>query len=105
MKLWHLYPNPDRPKENDPWEPWYDKAFGFIIRAAAAQEAREMIKREVQTVFNYTSWPGDEAEHCEDQDGNYDNSSSPWRDPKLTVCDELTTDGEACVIMKDFHAA
>lgn len=36
MKIWLL-----RPIDGcDEWNPWYDKAFGFVVRAAREQEAR-----------------------------------------------------------------
>jgi hypothetical protein len=38
MKLWLL-----RPKEGrSHWEPWYDKAFGFVVRANSETEARKL---------------------------------------------------------------
>jgi len=41
MKLWLLRP---RVLEDtfDPWEPWYDKAFGFVVRAETEKDARQM---------------------------------------------------------------
>lgn len=42
MKLWLLTPN----NSSDVWEPWYDKAFGFVIRAKNEQTARDMAAKE-----------------------------------------------------------
>lgn len=37
MKIWLL-----RPIDGcDEWNPWYDKAFGFVVCANSEQEARE----------------------------------------------------------------
>ena len=42
MKLWIL-----RPIEGSPyWEPWYDKAFGFVVRAKDEKEARMIAYRD-----------------------------------------------------------
>ena len=40
MKLWLLRPREDLPYDKDPWEPWYDKAFGFVVRAETEERAR-----------------------------------------------------------------
>ena len=43
-KLWILRPVKeikDREKDN-PWNPWFDRAFGFVVRAKTETEAREL---------------------------------------------------------------
>ena len=40
MKLWILMPKENLNKGDDPWNPWYDKCFGMIIRAKTEEEAR-----------------------------------------------------------------
>lgn len=39
MKLWLLRPVVGLDENDNPWWPWYDKAFGFVVRAET--EARE----------------------------------------------------------------
>jgi hypothetical protein len=94
MKLWLLCPVVELDKNDNPWEPWYDKAFGFIVRAETEDEARELAH----------SSAGDE------NDGEFlsvkiANTDQPWKDAKYSTCTELLPDGEAGVVMQDFHAA
>ena len=42
MKLWLLRPRENFAKGNNPWHPWYDKYFGFVIRAETEDEARSI---------------------------------------------------------------
>lgn len=92
MKLYHLYPKESIEGEN-PWEPWYDKAFGFIVRAENEEEARIMANKE----------GGDET--GEISHSVYRTGGDPWLDSKLSECVELTNEGEKCVIMRDFASA
>ncbi len=83
MKLWLL-----RPFENAPeWEPRYDKAFGFVVRAATEQEARALTD-------------GNTGDECD-----YKDRVNPWLDPAKSTCVELSQEGEAAVILRDFAAA
>jgi len=78
MKLWLL-----RPIEGvEDWTPWYDKAFGHVVRAEDETEARELAARE----------QGNEGEDA-------------WLNSKKSTCVELNTDGEAGHIIQDFAAA
>lgn len=79
----------------NPWAPWYDKAFGFVVRAEDEQAARALASKDA----------GDEA-------GGRDHSvtpprerPNPWLDPDLSSCVELTAEGSSEVVMKDFAAA
>jgi hypothetical protein len=85
MKLWILRPVENLPKGDDPWEPWYDKAFGFVVRAETEEKARKFAH----------------------EDGGYEtaDTNSPWLEAKYSTCDELPTEGEAGVVLQDFHAA
>ncbi len=38
MKLWILRPV----KDDNLWDPWYDKAFGFIVAAETEEAARAL---------------------------------------------------------------
>lgn len=75
MKLWMLKPLKD-------WKPWYDRAFGFIVRAPSAKMARKLA-----------------AEKAGDEGGQV------WMDPNKTKCEELNADGEAEVVLRDFASA
>ena len=78
MKLWIL-----RPIEgNDAWEPWYDKAFGFVVRSCDEANAREL------AALNH----GDEGRLS-------------WLDNTASTCVELLPDGEIEVVMNDFRSA
>jgi hypothetical protein len=82
MKLWLLRPvDPN----TGPWNPWYDKAFGFVIRAPTARQARVMAQADA----------GDEAREY----------PKAWLDPALSSCQELKPDGKAGLVLRDFYAA
>jgi len=86
MKLWLLRPVSDG--KGSPWHPWYDKAFGFIVRAETEQRARELAQAQ----------GGDEVRA-------YRVASIPaWTDPTLSTCVEVTTDGEQEVVLCDFRS-
>lgn len=84
MKLWILKPVENLPKGN-PWKPWYDKAFGFVVRAETEETARKFAHDE----------SGDETA----------GTNSPWLDAKYSTCVELLSKGEAGVVLRDFCAA
>jgi len=90
MKLWLL--GPIHTKGDDPWEPWYDKAFGFVIRAETGLRARVVA----------------------DENGGYENrgesrtttqTKNPWLDPKYSTCNELSPNGPEELVIRDFAAA
>lgn len=91
MKLWILRPVDGLPANDNPWEPWYDKCFGFVVRTETEEDARKAADDD----------GGDENGH------SWDSSSQkhPWLNPKYSTCLELTTDGEAELVMRDFAAA
>lgn len=68
-----------------PWDPWYDKAFGFVIRAATESDARRIAHESA----------GDENR----------GGADPWLDPSLSTCEILIEDGEPGIIMRDFASA
>lgn len=80
MKLWILLPN----KKSRKWDPWYDKAFGFVVRAETEGEARAL---------------------AEARSGDESRNKPTWTDAKCSSCVELTQEGEAGVIMRDFASA
>lgn len=89
MKLWLLRAREDLPPENDPWEPWYDKAFGFVVQAKDEEAARRLADIDAG-----------------DENGSLRAEGHPWLDPGLSTCVELRVEGEEeYVIMEDFHVA
>lgn len=89
MKLFFLYPK-ELPNHNNPWERWFDKAFGFVVRANDEEEARRIAN----------SNGGDEVNKRKE-----DAFSNPWLHAEYTVCEELTNEGVKGVIIRDFHSA
>ena len=86
MKLWLLVPLPDvidRGNDN-PWEPWYDKVFNFVVRASTGEQARALAADQAGM-----------EEYC--RDGN------PWLNPSYTHCEELGASGAAGVIIRDLR--
>lgn len=79
MKLWLLKPKSTAP---DRWHPWYDKAFGFVVRAETAASARA----------NAATDAGDEGRDA-------------WTNEEFSTCEELTCEGEVGVVIRDFAAA
>lgn len=97
MRLWLLeapeVPDPKNPerttRQQGPWSPWYDKAFGFVVRAETEAEARQFAAEQ----------GGDENPSSDSAEG------SPWLDASLSSCVNLTAEGPAGVILKDFWSA
>lgn len=83
MKLWLLRPadwDAEAASTRLPaWTPWYDKAYGFVVRAADEAAARTAAAGRA----------GDEG-------------AEVWTDPASTSCVELMADGPAEVVMGDF---
>ena len=95
MKLWILQNKPDL-GEDDPWEPWYDRAFGFIVAAPDEQSARVIATRHA----------GDEAHRWTENYANRDETHA-WTDPKYSTCKELTAESYAAptMVLRDFASA
>lgn len=86
MKLWLLQPrNLPKDEAKNPWEPWYDKTLGFVVRAETEQDARQI---------------ADENGMEENRGGKH-----PWLDAALSTCEELTADGEPGMILEDHAGA
>ena len=85
MKLWLLKARKDLPSGDNPWFPWYDKNFGFVVRAETEEQARQIAHESA----------GDE---------NY-GQLQPWLNSKYSECAELLQDGAAEMVLEDFHAA
>ena len=93
MKLWILRPI-DGIVNDNPWEPWYDKAFGFVVRAENETQARNFAHAEA----------GDENRGTF-LNKKISNTKSPWLDKKYSTCEELQADGNKGVVMRDFASA
>ena len=91
-KLWLLRPEDCLP-EDDPWEPWYDKAFGFVVRAETEEEARKLANKE----------GGGETGPVSNK--VYREGGNPWLDEKYSTCVVLYSYGEKGVVIRDFAAA
>ena len=83
MKVWLLAPI--RGRAGDPWEEWYDKAFGFVVIAENEHQARQLASRE----------GGDE------KNGQVGN---PWTNFNYSTCTELVAEGEPRVVISNFAA-
>jgi hypothetical protein len=81
-------------EDDDPWDPWFDKCFGFVVRAPTKRRARELANgaagQENRGVFLFTKIA---------------DTTTPWLDPKYSSCIELTGAGEEGVIIEDVHSA
>ena len=81
--LFLLKPTEDsRLRSDSPWDPWYDKAFAFVVRAADESEARELA-----------------SEDCGDE------GREVWLDSTITSCDVLDSNGPSHVICRDYASA
>lgn len=85
MKLWLLQPATGLDLIGNPWDPWYDKAFGFVVRAKTEADARALANKEA----------------------GYENRGlgNAWIDPKYSTCVELKYKGEAGIVIRDFASA
>ena len=89
MKFWRLAPRHGTlwwcVEGKDPWSPHHGRAFGFVVRAHDAEEAR---------------WLADQA-------GGDENDAisglRPWLDDTFSVCEELTEDGSAEVLLVNYR--
>lgn len=84
MRLWILRPVEGLPENDDPWEPWYDKAVGFVVRAETEAAARRLANAQA----------GDENSHA-----------AVWLDRAVSTCVELTPEGDEGVVLRDYMAA
>ena len=85
MNLWLLRPVGGLTENNNPWDPWHNKAFGFIVRANTEDEARSLAHDEA----------GDENQGL----------TNPWMSAKYSTCVNLTAEGTKEVVMCDFSRA
>ncbi len=94
MRLWLLRPAGGLKKGDNPWEPWFDKVFGFVVRADTEEEARALAHDDA----------GDENRGGFRGRAKY-LTKQPWLDAKYSTCVELLPEGAAGVVMEDFWRA
>lgn len=94
MKLWLLLPRTDLNKDDNPWEPWYDKAIGFVVRADTEVDARRIAN----------THGGDETGLI--RRDVYRTGGDPWLTANWSTCEELAAcEGEAGLVLRDYSAA
>jgi len=93
MKLWLLRPTEALYNEISPWEPWYDKVFGFVVRAETEERAREIAN---------LNGGNEVGEPCNKP---YRTGGDPWLNVALSSCIELKSDGDECMIIRDYASA
>lgn len=64
------------------WQPWYDKAFAFVVRAGDEKAARVLASKKA----------GDEG-------------AAAWLNVEASTCVELDKEGLAEVIIRDYASA
>jgi hypothetical protein len=91
MALWRLTPRTDTlwwcVEGKDPWQPAYDRAFGFVVRAVSEEEAR---------------W---QAHQAAGEENGTISGVSPWLDVAYSNCEELRGDGSNEVVLVNFRHA
>lgn len=92
FSLWLLKPRDDI-EGKDPWNPWYDKAFGFVVSARDEAEARQIAN----------AHGGDEVGPV--RNNVYRTGGNPWLDERFSTCERLVAPNEATVIMRDYARA
>lgn len=79
-KIWILRPREDLTRGDNPWNPWYDKAFGYVVVAPSEKSARDYASEET------------------------DDMEKAWLDPAYSTCVEVDT-GREGIVLEDFRAA
>jgi hypothetical protein len=77
------------------WNPWYDKVFGFVVRAETEREARAYAqangREELTEGVGWDTRPRPE--------------NPAWTDPKHSTCTLLTAEGKPGVVLCDYRSA
>lgn len=94
MKLWLLKAREDLPVGDNPWEPWYDKSFGAVVRAETEAQARQFAHENA----------GDENRGAF-LINKVADTTQPWLNSKYSQCEELLQDGTAEMVLQDFKMA
>jgi hypothetical protein len=92
--LWLLRPVDNLPDSDNPWHPWYDKCFGFVVRANSEEKARTLAHRN-----------GGDENRGEFLDLQVANSTTPWLDPQYSTCEKLEESGISEIVISDYRSA
>lgn len=93
MKIYLLKPKEEQKEGDNPWRPWYDKAFGFVIIAENEEEARKIANEN----------GGDETGKISNM--VYRTGGNPWLSDEYSTCVELTAEHGKGVVIRDFASA
>lgn len=86
MFLFLIKSKTDLPKNDNPWEPWYDKYDGFVIRAETEEQARAVAQK----------GGADEIAR---------GDRLAWTNSKYSTCEMLREDGKEEIVLSSFNAA
>lgn len=104
LKLWLLEPRCDSEGCNPaPWRPWYDKAFGFVVRAENEELARRAIQNPRDEDDCMIDIPSEERHRYAGDEG-----VGAWRDPNLSSCVEIGIATGVChagVVLRHYGSA
>ena len=100
MEFYLLRPVEKLEASDNPWEPWYDKCFGFVVLARNEKDARTIAHQNgADENSGVRRWIEGKAVPSA-------NTTAPWRDPKYTSCKPLSAAKfKRGVIIRDDHAA
>ena len=78
--VWILKPKDDRETtdEPDPWQPWYDKCFGMVIRAETETQARVVAQEAAKDETTISPVHHNVDKRVRDR--------KVWTDESLTIC-------------------
>lgn len=93
MKLFILRPKERLPNGENPWDPWYDKAFGFVV---SANDEKEAIK-----IAHNNAGDENRGEFLSQKTAN---TKQPWLDKRYSTCKELVAK-ETGLVLRDFASA
>lgn len=74
------------------WSTWYDKNFGFVVRASSEEEARALAQAEARRYDTEGHSHGIEPDDA-------------WLKPSLTSCTRLLEEGSVGIILRDYRGA
>ena len=94
MYLFILKPREDLQKDDNPWKPWYDKCFGFVVRAENEESAREIAQDNAHDEKRNEFFGRKES-----------NTTEPWLNPQYSTCTVLELIGPSELILSDVHHA
>ena len=93
LTTWLLRPKDNLKKDDNPWDPWFDKCFGFVVRTKDEKSAREYADANAG------------AENKGGFVGNRAITIHPWLDGNYSTCTQLTVEGKEGIIIEDMRRA